>query len=302
LTVSAVINAPADEIFHCFTTGPGFVKAMGVANAKVDFRVGGQIRSAYKPETDLDSDQAIVNTILAFEPNRMLAIKPTAPAGSPDWLQAICRTGWNVITLDTLGPDRTRITIVGMGYERGLLFDTAYRFFKQGNTATLELMKKRFGPADAAQRDARAYALLKSCVGGEWKAREVLPNGATLCGRTVWTHLLNDQFIELRGELGDDTAMHPHAQMICGIDAETAAPFFFQIMETGAVARGQLSLLGDQTVGGLLHFTGPDGAADWYITLEFPEPDRYVSNIWKGNAPAGNPTIAVHYARSSMTK
>src|SRR6476661_10835239 len=50
LVLSAVIDAPPDEIFECFKTPEGIVKAWGVAQAKNDFRVGGQIRTAYSKE------------------------------------------------------------------------------------------------------------------------------------------------------------------------------------------------------------------------------------------------------------
>jgi hypothetical protein len=76
-----------------------------VAQAKVDFRVGGQIRTRYRAEGDLDDPTSIVNTILAFEPDRMLAIKATAPEGAPPWLQRICETGWSVLRLEPVGDD-----------------------------------------------------------------------------------------------------------------------------------------------------------------------------------------------------
>src|SRR5437762_8325475 len=84
LVVTAVVDAPSDEIFACFKTSEGIMKAWGVAQAKVDFRVGGQIRSAYAMDIDLDSPKAIANTILAYIPGRMLVMKPTAPEGAPD--------------------------------------------------------------------------------------------------------------------------------------------------------------------------------------------------------------------------
>ena len=68
LVVSGIIDAPPDEIFECFKTSDGIVKSWGVAQAKVDFRIGGQIRTAYAKEADLDSPKAIVNTILAYIP------------------------------------------------------------------------------------------------------------------------------------------------------------------------------------------------------------------------------------------
>ncbi len=152
LIVSAEVDAPAEEVYDAFTTPEGVVKAWGVARAKVDFRAGGQIRTAYQAETDLDSPRAIVNTILAYEPGRMLAIKPTAPEGAPDWLRAICESGFNVIRLEPIGLERCRVVITGMGYRDDPLFDRAYEFFKRGNAATLASMKAAFAAGEGAPR------------------------------------------------------------------------------------------------------------------------------------------------------
>jgi uncharacterized protein YndB with AHSA1/START domain len=153
LIVSGVVNAPAEEVYRAFTTAEGIVKAWGVAQARVDFRAGGEIRTSYKPETDLASPKAIVNRILAYEPGRMLAVKPTAPEGAPDWLQAICESGFNVIRLEPISAERCRVIVTGMGFRDGPLFDRAYEFFKKGNESTVEHMKQAFSKAAGAQSD-----------------------------------------------------------------------------------------------------------------------------------------------------
>jgi uncharacterized protein YndB with AHSA1/START domain len=156
LVVSEEVNAPAEEVYRAFTTPEGIVKAWGVAKARVDFRMGGAIRTSYKPEADLESPRAIVNTILAYEPGRMLAIKPTAPEGAPDWLRAICASGFNVIRLEPLGARSCRVVVTGMGYQDGPLFDQAYAFFQRGNEATLAHMKAAFGNPGDAEEPGRA--------------------------------------------------------------------------------------------------------------------------------------------------
>jgi uncharacterized protein YndB with AHSA1/START domain len=147
LIVQGEVDAPADEIWSAFQSPEGIVKAWGVARAKVDFRIGGEIRTAYSPETDLDSAQAIVNTILAYEPGRMLAIRPTAPEGAPDWLRAICESGFNVIRIEPIGAARSRVIVTDMGFKDGPLFDKAYEFFARGNQWTVDHMKTAFAKA-----------------------------------------------------------------------------------------------------------------------------------------------------------
>lgn len=147
-TVTSVVElgAPPATVFRDFTTAEGLKRSWSVAQAKVDFRVGGQIRTRYSKDGDLDDPTSIVNTILAYEPDRMLAIKATAPQGSPPWLQKICETGWSVLRLEPIGPDgrHTRLTLTGMGYGDGPEYDEAIRFFEHGNQWTLEQMKKLY--------------------------------------------------------------------------------------------------------------------------------------------------------------
>lgn len=318
---STVIDAPADEIFDCFRTPDGIVRAWGVAKAKVDFRVGGQIRTAYAADADLDSDKCIVNTILAYVPGRMLAIKPTPPAGAPDWLRAICDAGWNVITLEEIGPGRTRVTVTGMGYGQGELFDKAYAFFEQGNAATLQFMRKslgRSGDGDAGDRSAKAVALFKSAAGrgGVWTAEETF-GGKPFRARVEYRLVHDGRFVEARGSIGDDVKLNSHALFVCGVDPATGAGVFTQYMETGAIARGTMWLLDDgKTVASDWHFTTvpakpaagslaekyPDvrfgaGPAPWHITFEFADDDHYTVRMWRSPTPQGEPAITVNYRR-----
>lgn len=325
VTSSTVIAAPAAEIFDCFRTPEGIVRSWGVAKAKVDFRVGGQIRTAYNAAADLDSDQVIVNTILAYEPNRMLAMKATPPAGAPDWLRAICDAGWSVITLEPVGPDRTRVTVTGMGYGPGEMFDKAYSFFEQGNAETLRLMRARLSRPSAAEADdraRRAFDRFRAAAGkgGVWLADQQL-GGRPFRARIEFSTVHDGQFVEARGSIGDGKALRSHALMVCGIDPTTGAAVFDQFMETGAIARGTMTLLDDgRTVASEWHFRTPqpkpaaDGTAaakpdaaavrkgpapePWHITYEFAAEDAFTVRMWRSPRPEGEPAITVHYRRA----
>src|SRR5688572_21900248 len=87
-----VIDAPVAEVWKAFTTSEGW-KLLGVAQADVDFRVGGKIRTHYEADGVLGDEGSIENTILAFEPERMLAFRATkAPKGFPYPLEALEKT------------------------------------------------------------------------------------------------------------------------------------------------------------------------------------------------------------------
>ncbi|MFM9995126.1 MAG: SRPBCC domain-containing protein [Phycisphaerales bacterium] len=305
---SVVIGAPAAEIFGSFTTPEGLVKAWGVAKAKVDFRVGGQIRTAYQPDTDLDSPKAIVNTILAYEPDRMLAIKATAPEGSPDWLLAICETGWNVLRLEPLGPALTRVTCTGMGYKDGPLFDQALKFFKTGNDWTLKQMKEKFEGGGPGPSDTDAFAIMQNMVGGDWIAETNLPDGSVMLGRTVWRRGVGG-FIVADGWLGDGGGMRPHGLFVCGPDPATGGTAFWNFGDQGDIAGGharRVGTNGEKRVA--LDWTtdapggeAKEGALDaHHVEITLDGADTYVLTMWhrEGAPPAGTePDVKVVYRR-----
>lgn len=58
LVTEAVIDAPADEIWHVFTTAEGY-KKLGVAQAKIDLRPGGMLWTSYDANVELGSEKSI---------------------------------------------------------------------------------------------------------------------------------------------------------------------------------------------------------------------------------------------------
>ena len=108
------INAATPEVWRLFTTAEGY-KLTGVAHAEVDLKVGGSIRTHYDPKGRLGDAGTIVNEILAYEPERMLAIRiRQAPAGFP-YKDAVDGT-WTVIYMNPAGDNMTQVRIVGLGY------------------------------------------------------------------------------------------------------------------------------------------------------------------------------------------
>ncbi|MDX2146351.1 MAG: SRPBCC domain-containing protein [Planctomycetota bacterium] len=273
--VMQTINVPADRIFEHFTTAEGIKRSWSVAQARVDFRVGGEIRTAYDPTADLESPASISNTILAYEPGRMLAIKSTPPQGAPDWLQAICQSGFTVIRLEPIGPATTRVFVTGMGYKQGPLFDQALEFFQRGNDWTLQRMKESL-ERDAGVTPARSttaasppsrpdpsdvngapggpaeesLSLLSSLVGGEWIADADL-RGASARVRTVWTPLFtgiphNRFFLVQLWASAADERMQPVAQLIFGPGDAPSELRFWSFSPTGETSSGPVTRPGDR--------------------------------------------------------
>jgi uncharacterized protein YndB with AHSA1/START domain len=139
------VNAPVAEVWRLFTTSEGFL-ASGAAKAEVRLAVGGEIRSHYDPKGTLGDTETIVNEILAYEPERMLAMRiKQAPASFP-YRQATTDGTWTVIYFTPAGADMTLLRIVGLGYRDDAQSQAMRQFFTQGNRRTLDDMAKRYRP------------------------------------------------------------------------------------------------------------------------------------------------------------
>ena len=137
------INAPVAQVWSIFTTSEGF-KATGVAHAEVDLRVGGTIRSHYDLKGTLGDPGTIVNEILAYEPQRMLAIRiKEAPANFP--YRNAMKSTWTVIYFTPSG-DMTHLRIVGLGYQDDPESLEMRKFFERGNRFTIDHLAKPFWP------------------------------------------------------------------------------------------------------------------------------------------------------------
>ncbi len=142
------VDAPVAEVWRLFTTREG-VESWMVAKAEVDLRVGGSLRTHYDPAGRLGDPNTITNTILSYEPERMLSLQATGiPKDFPH------RRGtegtWSVLYFEALPDNRTRLRLVSLGYGDDPESLAAYAFFEKGNAWTLEQLRKKLAPAGAA--------------------------------------------------------------------------------------------------------------------------------------------------------
>ena len=137
-----VINAPPAEVWKVWSTSEGY-KLVGVAKAEVDLRIGGLIRSRYSAQGELGDEETIENRILAFEPQRMIAIQIARPPKSFRFKEAWKKT-WTVVTLTDLGGGRTHLRVASLGYGTDPESKEMRKFFEAGNGSTLKLLQKEF--------------------------------------------------------------------------------------------------------------------------------------------------------------
>jgi uncharacterized protein YndB with AHSA1/START domain len=136
-------------VWEACTTSAGW-REWAAPVAAVDLRLGGTIEASYDPKVPIGSPANVRNEIVAYVPQRMLAIRNVhAPAGVP--FDAVTfRRLHTVLLLDPVGERATRVTVVQPGYGRGEPYDAVYRHFAWGNAWTLEKLRERFirGPVD----------------------------------------------------------------------------------------------------------------------------------------------------------
>ena len=136
------VNAPIEDVWRVWSTSDGY-KAVGVALADVDLRIGGMIRSRYSADGSLGNPQTIENEILAYEPPRMIAFRiHKTPAGFP--FKDAWKHTWTVVTLTPLDGGRTQVRAASLGYGPDPESQAMRRFFERGNDQTLKALTSYF--------------------------------------------------------------------------------------------------------------------------------------------------------------
>jgi uncharacterized protein YndB with AHSA1/START domain len=141
LVEAGEIAAPVSDVWRWLATSEGVMEWM-VPKAEIDLSILGEYRTHYDPNGTIGDPQTIVNEILAFEPERMLALRTKkAPADFP--FAEAAKGTWSVIYLDPCGESCTRFRMVGLGYRDTESGRAMRAFFEQGNGWTLGELQKR---------------------------------------------------------------------------------------------------------------------------------------------------------------
>lgn len=136
------VDANVADVWQAFTTTEG-LQSWVAPLADIDFRVGGKWRANYNKDGKLGDEATIENTILSFDPNRMLSLKATGfPAGF-EFVEAAKET-WSIFYFDAMGASKTKITIVGLGYNDSAQSQKMRSFFKPANEYSMSQLKASF--------------------------------------------------------------------------------------------------------------------------------------------------------------
>jgi len=144
LVHQGLINAPIEKVWKAWTTSEG-LRSWLAPHAEIELAIGGKMRTNYNEEGALSDAQTIENTILAYEPQRMLSVHVTkTPAGFP-FADAV-RDMWTVVYFEPSEPGETAVRIVSLGFTVDERSQAMRAFFDEGNAVTIQQMQERLGP------------------------------------------------------------------------------------------------------------------------------------------------------------
>ena len=133
------IEANVDDVWNAFTTTDG-LKSWVAPLADIDFRVGGKWRANYNKDGVLGDETTIENTILCYDPKRMLSMKATRFPQGFEFVDAAKET-WSVFYFTKISDSKTKVTIVGLGYNDSEQSRKMRAFFKPANQYSMNQLK-----------------------------------------------------------------------------------------------------------------------------------------------------------------
>lgn len=130
------IEASVDDIWNAFTTTEG-LKSWVAPLADIDFKVGGKWRANYNKDGELGDATTIENTILCYDPKRMISLKATGFPEGFEFEDAAKET-WSIFYFTPVSDSVTKITVVGLGYNDSEQSKKMRAFFKVANKYSMD--------------------------------------------------------------------------------------------------------------------------------------------------------------------
>jgi uncharacterized protein YndB with AHSA1/START domain len=143
LRQSIVVQGSTGEVWRAWTTTEGF-SSWAAPVARVDFRLGGIIEASYDPKRAIGAPGNIRNEIVAYVPERMLAIRNVQAPPNVPFDTAVFQSLHTVVLLEPVGERATRVTSWQPGYRDGSAYDGVLAFFERGNAASLIALRDYF--------------------------------------------------------------------------------------------------------------------------------------------------------------
>ena len=143
-----VVPSSLKDVWAAVSSSEGWMSFMAPAVA-MELKTGGTFQSNYRVGAKPGDPGTITNTVLAYVPMQMFAMRVGLTEAFPKEVRE-ANTLFSVLTMEEAGPGRVKISEMMLGWRDGPGCDTTCKFFLQGNRRTLLDLYQRFaeGPVD----------------------------------------------------------------------------------------------------------------------------------------------------------
>ncbi len=138
----AVVPAPPAEVWKVFASAEGLRTWLAPSMA-LELKTGGRWLANYNPAAKPGDPGTIENTVLAYLPGEMLAMRVGLTDRFPPGPRA-ANTLFTVTQLEPAPGGRTLVRTSMLGWGEGADWDEVYRFFDRGNAFTMASLLRRF--------------------------------------------------------------------------------------------------------------------------------------------------------------
>ena len=145
----AVVDATLDDVWDAWTTKKGMQSWMA-AVAEIELKVGGVMMTSYSANVRIGDDATIVQSILSFEPKRMISFRLIKAPADARFAQ-ITENAWYVLYLSSVDEKHTQVRLASMGWGEGPEWDKAREFFKAGNAFVMKKLQAHFVAKPASE-------------------------------------------------------------------------------------------------------------------------------------------------------
>lgn len=120
-----ILPAAADRIWQAWTTEKG-VTGFFAPEASVDLAIGGKYEMYFNPKQSMGKKGSEGCRILSFVPSEMLSFTWNAPLSMAEVRKM---NTWVVLTFKELTPEKTRLSLVHLGWQAGPEWEKALVYF-----------------------------------------------------------------------------------------------------------------------------------------------------------------------------
>ncbi len=142
LRFEIVLDTPIHDAWSLFTTEEG-IRTWQVPTVKLDFRIGGTMRTHYGAHAVIGDPGTITQNIVNYLPGEMISFKINLTEAFPEKTRREDAHLQHILQFTRLGERKTRVTSSMVGWGNGKEWDGVYEMFERGNKWTFQQLLRR---------------------------------------------------------------------------------------------------------------------------------------------------------------